>query len=403
MDKKICPECQKEIPADAKVCPSCACFFDNMDKQPPSSIQDDDDTKICPLTDNDATKKKKTYIALAGVCCIVVGFLLLEVVAIGSILLLGVGLYLLFYSSTINTDIQRGLCPYCRKELVVKQKQIQISFFCPSCKKLVVQTPTTLEAIEETPKETAAATEAVKPSQDDSELIYREPRITLEVEFRRDNRTYKPWASDIDLQQVCDQFAALGWDLWDSSIHYAQGQADRVKRGRTEGIVLIWYNQRTGYAKVKNARGRYYLVSRAGCSCPDFRDRGLPCKHMYFLAFCLPDFGDKLVPDLVQKPPAGSESLLLYDLQFCLCGRGQDPIKEFLTLHGSRFGPYSWHDTDAVIVTDPTLRTATVTKAEEQNVAVISFDELKEMVCFEREEVAEVAAVDLENCGQVDG
>ncbi len=377
MEKRICPECQQEIPAGEKVCPNCACFLDDMDKQPPSGLLDEVRKKSFPLTDKDAAYKQKKQFLLASLICLAVGFFLIPLVPVGAILLIGVELYLLYRYSTIKVDTQRGLCPYCRTELVVKQKQT--SFYCPSCKKLVIQTATTLETPE-----------------------IEKPRLTLEVEFRRDNRTYKPWASDIDLQQVCDQFAALGWDLWDSSIHYAQGQADRVKRGRTEGIVLIWYNQRTGYAKVKNARGRYYLVSRAGCSCPDFRDRGLPCKHMYFLASCLPDFGDKLVPDLVSRPPEGSESLLLYGLQFCLCGRGQEPIKEFLTLHGSKFGSYSWHDTDAVIVTDPTLRTATVTKAEEQNVSVIPFDKLKEMVVFEREEVAEVVEGDLENCGQVD-
>lgn len=98
------------------------------------------------------------------------------------------------------------------------------------------------------------------------------------------------------VQAVIDDFAALGWNKWDSSIHGQPEQYKRITRGNDphSSFRIYEYNSASGHAKVTGSTGSMYLVSGNGCSCRDFHDRNLPCKHMYYLAsqLTLPGYHD---------------------------------------------------------------------------------------------------------------
>lgn len=55
-------------------------------------------------------------------------------------------------------------------------------------------------------------------------------------------------------------------------------------------------------AEIRGDSGRNYRTSLISCSCPDFRSRGGPCKHMLFLLFtlCSPDFSNFSLRQLEQ-------------------------------------------------------------------------------------------------------
>lgn len=86
------------------------------------------------------------------------------------------------------------------------------------------------------------------------------------------------------LEQTKQDFAMIGWGRhWRHADLHADGQIERLIESTTD-IELKFgeYNEKTGIGIVDGKAK--YTVSGSGCSCPDFVCRGLPCKHMYFLA-----------------------------------------------------------------------------------------------------------------------
>lgn len=73
------------------------------------------------------------------------------------------------------------------------------------------------------------------------------------------------------------------WDVWDDSIHHADGQAERIKRAATQEFSILETSSDCVY-DVCSGSGNVYHVSLENCTCPDFSHRKLPCKHMYYLA-----------------------------------------------------------------------------------------------------------------------
>lgn len=81
---------------------------------------------------------------------------------------------------------------------------------------------------------------------------------------------------------------------WDTSIHAAPGQYARFGRAVARPLSpfskggkntkLLDFNGKAGFVKVQGRRDRVYTVSLDRCTCPDFQERGLPCKHIYALA-----------------------------------------------------------------------------------------------------------------------
>lgn len=82
-----------------------------------------------------------------------------------------------------------------------------------------------------------------------------------------------------------ETFNNIGWLSWESSVHFQDGQAERIKRAATDqAIKLLEYDDITGEATIQGSKGDIYSVSERSCTCTDFAARGLPCKHIYLLA-----------------------------------------------------------------------------------------------------------------------
>lgn len=86
------------------------------------------------------------------------------------------------------------------------------------------------------------------------------------------------------LDQTKQDFAVIGWDkFWRDRDLRANGQIERVVESVTDTELQFGeFDKRNGFGIV-DGKAKCY-VSGSGCSCPDFMMRGLPCKHMYFLA-----------------------------------------------------------------------------------------------------------------------
>ena len=159
------------------------------------------------------------------------------------------------------------------------------------------------------------------------------------------------------LHHISTDFNAMqGWDVWDSSIHDAPGQFERVERGIMDrSISVLCYDPKYQLAKVQGKTG-VYLTSSARCSCPDFRKRRLPCKHMYALAVELE--GD------IQKEILDSDHDPLYGLRLALVGhlpkssQGVGGIRAEITDRGGKWSEdIDQFDSSAVVVgTNPSVR-----------------------------------------------
>lgn len=140
------------------------------------------------------------------------------------------------------------------------------------------------------------------------------------------------------IHTISADFAAMqGWNMWDASIHKSQGQYDRLRRAATDRrIKVLWYVPTHHLAKIQGKSG-VYLTSYQRCSCPDYRKRRLPCKHMYALAMELN--GD--VANVIKH----QEYAPLYGLTFALAGRfsdgrGKNEIRLTLAEQGGTLADY---------------------------------------------------------------
>lgn len=171
------------------------------------------------------------------------------------------------------------------------------------------------------------------------------------------------------VQAVIDDFAALGWNKWDSSIHGQPEQYKRITRGTDphSSFRIYEYSSASGHAKVTGSTGSMYLVSGNGCSCRDFHDRNLPCKHMYYLAsqLTLPGYHDI----------KGSNDFL-YRFTFAIAGGSQAKIKDYIKQHKGKVVERIDIDTTALIV-NTSKTTQKVIDAQLQHVEVMTFDDLK--------------------------
>lgn len=171
------------------------------------------------------------------------------------------------------------------------------------------------------------------------------------------------------VQAVIDDFAALGWNKWDSSIHSQPEQYKRIVRGNDphSSFSIYEYSSASGHAKVTGSTGSMYLVSGNGCSCRDFHDRNLPCKHMYYLAsqLTLPGY---------HNIKGGND--FLYRFTFAIAGGSQTKIKDYIKQHKGKVVERIDIDTTALIV-NTSKTTQKVIDAQLEHVEVMTFDDLK--------------------------
>lgn len=87
---------------------------------------------------------------------------------------------------------------------------------------------------------------------------------------------------------VAADFQRIGWERYDSAGYLTDDQIRRMNRAAISTQMKIMSTdpeQQCIY--VHGDREEGYRIDKYGCSCPDFEERYLPCKHIYFLAFKL--------------------------------------------------------------------------------------------------------------------
>ncbi len=77
--------------------------------------------------------------------------------------------------------------------------------------------------------------------------------------------------------------ASTIWAKWaDVPMNEAQGR--RFDRAIECGFTPKTINLDAKFAIIVGSEGKAYKTTLTKCTCPDFKKRHLPCKHMYFLA-----------------------------------------------------------------------------------------------------------------------
>lgn len=115
--------------------------------------------------------------------------------------------------------------------------------------------------------------------------------------FPRIKSDFRKSRNDIPSSQNIDGFGYSGGPVfgsWDLSVHAAPGQYARFGRAMARPLSpfskggkcteILGFDKKTNCVRVKGRRDRVYTVSLDHCTCPDFQERGLPCKHIYGLA-----------------------------------------------------------------------------------------------------------------------
>lgn len=86
------------------------------------------------------------------------------------------------------------------------------------------------------------------------------------------------------LEQTKRDFAMIGWGrYWRERELSEDGQLERLVESVTDKNLVFGGYDKTLKVGIVDGKAKY-RVSGKSCSCPDFVLRGLPCKHMYFLA-----------------------------------------------------------------------------------------------------------------------
>lgn len=198
-------------------------------------------------------------------------------------------------------------------------------------------------------------------------------KIRLEQEQRYELRRKQEEKRQQIITMITDAFAKIGWDNWDEKIHRYPEQYARLERALNEPPAILQYDKNFKMAKVESqSTSKCYLVRKEGCSCPDFKKRNIPCKHMYHLAVVLAECIEN-GNDIMSYTP--SEYGVFYGLNFSLSGRGQESVKKFILVNGGTYGVDSWQGISAVVNVDGKL-TQKVSDAEFRNIPVFSSEQL---------------------------
>ena len=93
------------------------------------------------------------------------------------------------------------------------------------------------------------------------------------------------------------------WSDWDCSVHCDKSQTDRQGRAITYPFTFK-INKRSKSARFSSTSELpYYDTTLSSCTCMDFQERKLPCKHIYRLAL---ELG---IIDIVKRPAFDKEKL----------------------------------------------------------------------------------------------
>lgn len=181
------------------------------------------------------------------------------------------------------------------------------------------------------------------------------------------------------VQMISSDFAQIGWSKWEGFAHEEPNQLDRLRRATLYGdnIHIVQYNSLLGIAKIKGTSGNYYLTSGKRCSCPDYRNRLKPCKHMYKLAVFLTDEEMRMEKDISIKGSRSHDNVL-GGLRFTIVGQGQTEIKEFIVDHSGIYGSFGWNETSAIVLASD-IMTEKRAEAVARDVEILTFEQLQNL------------------------
>lgn len=76
------------------------------------------------------------------------------------------------------------------------------------------------------------------------------------------------------------------FERWPSRIHYEPEQVQRIIRAQKQDVAkgILAIDKKNQIIVIQGARTSPYISTPISCTCPDFANRHLPCKHMYRLA-----------------------------------------------------------------------------------------------------------------------
>lgn len=73
------------------------------------------------------------------------------------------------------------------------------------------------------------------------------------------------------------------WGIWDKTLS-SNAQKTRMNRAMTGELTPKHVDTKCKNAVFVGNEGGKYLTTLKKCTCPDFQKRGVPCKHMFYLA-----------------------------------------------------------------------------------------------------------------------
>jgi hypothetical protein len=346
-----CPKCKKEFVAGDEECQYCGQLLEN------TKVQRKVFTPI--LYKN----RKTTGGIIQIIICIIffyVSFILLKNnLLILSIPGIGVGALFGIYGGKAVIGTRTGECPHCQNMVVTFADRKK--FKCPICKKTV--------KLHKDCFETPLITVDYVTFNHKKDLSYSDIENIDELQTVED-------VNERLIQMISHDFEENGWNRWDESIHRASGQLDRLYRGTVDAdnIKLIQYNPVIGIARFKGTSG-YYLTSGERCSCPDYRKRLIPCKHMYKLATILHNYEEYLTDDDFYQSGYAFDTVL-GGLRFNIVGRKQDPVKEFIVRHNGRYGNFNWMEVSAIVLASDVMTKARE-EAKAKDIEILSFEQLQ--------------------------
>ena len=76
--------------------------------------------------------------------------------------------------------------------------------------------------------------------------------------------------------------AKKSWSHW----KYVEGNKDNLRKGRASygELTPLYIDTELKYGTFSGSTGGKYRTTLRRCSCPDFKKRKAPCKHMYYIA-----------------------------------------------------------------------------------------------------------------------
>lgn len=356
-EKFYCPKCKKEFADGETECHSCGQPLKNQ--------------RVFYRCGEIAVSRESHFIGGISLICVGLlicwlGFSLWTSSLIATIIILIPGIALAIKGVRSIIIAQTARCPHC-KHLITS---VERRFNCPLCHGFVIRKgrcfTTELMSVKY-PKPQYEAPASSSLSFSNSIAGQRIPTTNLEDDSRF-------------FTLITRNFLRIGWDkIWDTETHRKSGQLDRIKRAVIYGdnIHIVQYNPLLGIAKIEGSSGNFYLTSGKRCSCPDYRKRLLPCKHIYKLSVFLNEEKQNFKIDTSFKTSHAHDNVF-GGLRFSIVGRNQTPIKEFIIEHSGLYGDYSCMNVSALVLASDIMTQKRI-DAMAHGVEILTFEQLQNL------------------------